>query len=471
MQIERLQIALRPRTMWESADLGTKLAMRWFPPLLLSWFVLALPFLLISFQIERFLVQLIFLWWFKPLYERAVLMTLSILTFDGQITIRDLLRGFADTRLWFYLSIFRFSWRRSENTPIDALEDVDFNTQAQRRKWLYARDNRAAAIVSLCGLMTEIIMVLAVVFLFYFLTQSDFNSAYSGVLKILNINEITGTEAVLLLVAIFVAMGISAVFYVSVGFATYLNRRTIKEGWDLELGFKRIVNRLGIFVLAGLLTMPNIDLLASEPVRSTDTILDEVQSAPEFNQSKTVTVPAHLSQFIQGMLKVEDVEPRRIEIGIGSRIFAWILKFILIGALIVALVFFFYRFYTTYGFTPLFGKNQTTERPQTVSTRSLPTNLIQTIKEEWTHGRTREALALLYSAAVVLIDKEFSCNILESDTESECISKTGDIAADSRDAFQDIARIWLRLAYGNEAPSEEIFQSVLLKFQTHIATA
>ena len=469
MQIEKLQVVLKPRTMWESADLGTKLALRWILPLFLSWILLALPFLVIALQFERFLIQLLFLWWFKPLYERAVLMTLSILIFDGRLTIGGVLKGLADTRLWFYLSIFRFSWRRSENTPIDALEELDFNTQVQRRKWLYAGDNRIAAIVSLLGLLVEITIVLAVVSLYYFLTQSDFNSAYSGVLKILNINEITDTESILLLITIFVAMGVSAVFYVSVGFATYLNRRTIKEGWDVELGFKRIVNRLGIYVLAVSLIFPSVDLFAREPATNADTVLDEVLSAPEFNQSKTISVPEHLSTFIQDMLRVEDAEPRRYEIGMGSRILAWMLKFVLISVLIVALVFFLYRLYTTYGFSPATRRNKAGEPHQTVSIRALPKNLIQTINDDWSNGRTREALALLYSAAVVFIDRAYSCNIVESDTEGECIGKTDDIEADVRDAFRDITQIWLRRAYGNSTPTEASFQSALLRFQAHIA--
>ncbi|MCY4129507.1 MAG: DUF4129 domain-containing protein [Gammaproteobacteria bacterium] len=468
MQIERLQVVLKPRTMWESADLGTKLAMRWFLPLSLSWVLLALPFLLISFQFDRFVIQLLFLWWFKPLYERAVLMTLSILIFDGRITLGGVLKGFADSRLWFYLTFFRLSWRRSENTPIDALEDLDFNTQSQRRNWLYAGDTRIALIVSLFGLMIEAIIVLAIISLFYFLTQSDFNSAYSGVLKILNINEISKEESIFLLIAVFLAMWVSAIFYVSVGFATYIDRRTIKEGWDLELGFKKIVNRLGVLALGVFLVLPNVDLIARESDAETDAILENVLDAPEFNQTKTITVPEHLSQYFQDMFKVEDDGPTRYRVGIGSTIFAWILKFLLIGALIVALVFFFYKFYATYGIGSSLRTGEKSEPSQTVRIRALPTNLVQTIREDWSNGRIRDALALLYSAAVVYIDKKFSCDILESDTEGECLRKTSTIDTESRDAFQEVTRIWLRLAYGNSKPSDEIFESALLRFEKHI---
>lgn len=468
MQIEKLQVVLKPRSMWESADLGTQLALRWFVPLSLSWFVLALPFLFISFQIDRFPVQLLFLWWFKPLYERAVLMSLSILTFDGRLTIGGILRGFTDTRLWFYLTIFRFSWRRSEHTPIDALEDLDFNTQSQRRKWLYGGDSRIALVISVFGLMFEAIIVLAFISLFYFLTQNDFNSAYSDVLKILNINEITENESLFFLTAVFIAMGVSAVFYVSVGFATYLNRRTIREGWDLELGFKKIVNRLGIVILSFMLVLPSVDLVASESGVDVDATLAEVLSAPEFNQSKTITVPEYLKQDIEDMFRIEDVEPRRYRTGIGGAILAWILKFILIGSLIVLIGFFFYKVYDTYGFRTASVKTRKPSSVQTIRARSLPTNVRQAIQKYWSNGQFREALSLLYSAAVVYVDEKFACDILDSDTEGDCIRKTQGIEADSRNAFREITRIWLRLAYGNGTPSDESFQSAMIQFEKHI---
>ncbi len=469
MQIEKLQVVLKPRSMWESADLGTQLAVRWFFPLSVSWILLALPFLLISFQFDHLLAQLVFLWWFKPLYERAVLMSLSILTFDGRLTIRAILGGFTDIRLWFYLTIFRFSWARSEHTPIDALEDLDFNAQSQRRHWLYASDSRIAFLVSLFGLLIEAIIVVALVSLFYFLTQSDFNSAYAGVLKILNINEISKEESVFLTIAIFIAMGISAVFYVSVGFATYLDRRTIKEGWDLELGFKKIINRLGIVVFGFILVVPSVDLLANEYGDDIDETLTRVLSTPELNQSTTIRVPEHLSEYVQAMLKVEDVEPTRYRVGIGSAVMAWILRFILISALVVMIGFFFYKLYEKYGTGSASINKGGKAPPQIIRVRKLPRNVHRTIQTYWSDGQFRDALALLYSATVVYVDATFSCDILDSDTEGDCIRKTKNIDADSRDAFRVITQTWLRLAYGNGTPSEESFQTAMRLFEQHIA--
>jgi hypothetical protein len=41
------------------------------------------------------------------------------------------------------------------------------------------------------------------------------------------------------------AIAIVEPFYVAAGFALYLNRRTLLEGWDLELAFRRLAARLG----------------------------------------------------------------------------------------------------------------------------------------------------------------------------------------------------------------------------------
>ena len=64
MQIEHLLLTLRPRTKWEAADLGVRMATRWFLPLQVAWLVTAVPFFVIALFIDEFRWQLFFLWWF-----------------------------------------------------------------------------------------------------------------------------------------------------------------------------------------------------------------------------------------------------------------------------------------------------------------------------------------------------------------------------------------------------------------------
>ena len=150
---------------------------------------------------------------------------------------------------------------------------------------MFESEERNDFSITLLGVLIELILIVSIVQLFTFLTETDFNAAYAGILKLLNIDEISGVQAIFLLGTIFVAIGITAVFYVSVGFASYLNRRTVMEGWDLELGFKKIVGRLGVAVLAMLLLIPAADVSAKTEPEDSTTVLKEILDRPEFNQS------------------------------------------------------------------------------------------------------------------------------------------------------------------------------------------
>ena len=265
-------------------------------------------------------------------------MALSTLVFDGHVTLRRIMQGFKDARLLSYLTVVRLSWQRASNSPIDALEDAEFETQSQRRKWLFGTSERVDLLISGFGLAFEIVVALSLVLLLSLFTQTDLNAAYSGILKYLNMNAISTSEAFLLLSSLFVAMSISAVFYVSVGFATYLNQRTIKEGWDIELGFKKLVNRLATVVLALVLFIPSVDALANEPNADMRSTLEEVLSEPEFNQTRSIAIPAHLREYVEQSVRPQQAEVVRKRITFVERLLAWLLKIVLIGALIVFLV-------------------------------------------------------------------------------------------------------------------------------------
>ena len=471
MQIERLQIVLKPRTTWEAADLGIKLAVRWFPRLVLASTLTALPFLFIAFRFDAFVSQVIFLWWFKPLYERSILMVLSVSVFDGKPSLREIARGFADSRLWFYVSLYRLSWYRAENGPIDALEEVDFESQARRRKGLYQFEERLALLITIFGLAFEIVLFISIVSFFQIVMQSDFNSAYTGTLKLLNINELGVWESRFLLVAIYISISISAVFYVSAGFATYLNRRTIMEGWDIELGFKKLVNRLSIVLLALAIVIPNGNALANDADRDVDTILDEVLSQPEFNQMTTVSIPTHLKDWIEDLFRIKHEEPKRTRVGPLANFLATLLKVLLITVLITGLVLLFYRLFTTYGAEFFRNRSESTRSYQTVPVKKLPSNLVREIRERWSTGRFREAMALLYQASVAHVDQTFNCRIRESDTEGDCLRKTRGIEANARASFREITTLWLRVAYGDVTPSESTFHGALDDFEKHILNA
>ena len=54
----------------------------------------------------------------------------------------------------------------------------------------------------------------------------------------------------LIAAAYFVSMSLTSWFYIGGGFALYVNSRTWSEGWDIELAFKRLGQRIGLVVFA-----------------------------------------------------------------------------------------------------------------------------------------------------------------------------------------------------------------------------
>ncbi|HAQ27742.1 MAG TPA: DUF4129 domain-containing protein, partial [Pseudomonas sp.] len=79
--------------------------------------------------------------------------------------------------------------------------------------------------------------------------------------------------------------------YVASGFSLYLNRRTILEGWDIELAFRRLRTRLMpmlvplLLGLGLLFVQPPAALLAAEPTQATAEARPEAQRL--LNQSLT----------------------------------------------------------------------------------------------------------------------------------------------------------------------------------------
>src|SRR6185295_4622048 len=69
-------------------------------------------------------------------------------------------------------------------------------------------------------------------------------------------------------------------FYVAAGFALYLNRRTLLEGWDIEVALRRIAQRhAAAVVLLACCMLPLACLAAEKDPRHE---IGEVLQAPEF---------------------------------------------------------------------------------------------------------------------------------------------------------------------------------------------
>ena len=77
-----MTLGVRPRSGWESIDLGFQMARVWWKQTWAIWLALYVPVAAIALlAIPNTFYAVVFLWWLKPLFDRAVLHGLSRLVF------------------------------------------------------------------------------------------------------------------------------------------------------------------------------------------------------------------------------------------------------------------------------------------------------------------------------------------------------------------------------------------------------
>ena len=247
MNLDHIQARIRPRTPWEALDLGFVMARQWFWQLWLAWLLLALPlFILLQFGLlDQLWLASVILWWFKPLFEQPLLFILSRRLFGEQIDNRFLRRhilSIVRPQIMANLLWRRFSVNRSFNNPVAMLEGLNGASRKRRLKLLHGQQ-RLSAWLSIIGLHIESIFnfsLIAMVSMMVpdtagFLAFSDFFDQFS---EHYQLAEWIGN------IGYFFSISVFAPFYVAGGFSLYLYSRVRLEGWEIEIAFKQLHNRL-----------------------------------------------------------------------------------------------------------------------------------------------------------------------------------------------------------------------------------
>lgn len=276
MPLSSAEAALRPRTPWEAVDLGVHLVQRHAGLLLGSWAALTLPLLgVLSLLLWRWpSVVLLLFWWLKPAFDRLTLHVLSRALFGATPTLGQALRawpGLLRGELLACLTWRRFSLSRSFTLPLLQLEHLRGQARHQRLQAL-GRRSGVARWLTVLGTHVELVLWSGLLVLAYLLlpSQPDEPRNWMNLLlrpsqELLWLEHLSNVCYALVLV-------VWEPIYVACGFSLYLNRRSELEAWDLELAFRRLLDRLGQTSLAVLLTLGLVlgPLLASPPALAED---------------------------------------------------------------------------------------------------------------------------------------------------------------------------------------------------------
>ena len=509
MNLDQVTIEIRPRSAWEAVDLGILMARRWWWSMMKIWFIVSLPFFLISlfFPHDLLIWGAVFLWWFKPVYERALLYFLSHAVFNELPGLRTTLNAFpklALTQIFLSLTWRRLSFSRGMDLPVLQLEGLTGTRRQERLSVLHREDASPAGWLHVLGFLLEILIALGVMSIVWALIPKEINIDW---VNLFWDRDLSMADYIFHTI-FYLALWLVAPFYVACGFSLYLNRRIKLEAWDLDIAFRRIVSKrqisqtmlslLFIFGLFFSLDAQRPVQAQDEPVYQSSSVetleqevlgeptnlnrdsakksLDELLQQNEFSNKETVKrlrlrnpEKEDESTFIKWLLDLlEGSEDKAVGLG---RLFELLLWLVMIG--LIGLLIYRYRHWLSAQFVKVGPATKAKEKPITlfgmdVRKESLPEDVNAAALLLLQAGNKRAALALLYRASLAHLIYT-GVEIEDGFTELECLqamktdlqsrhNKTPqdkDYISSRIHYFSSLTVVWRRLAYGHFLPSEQ----------------
>ena len=464
VDLTSIKIAVRPRTRWEAADLGCLMTRRWAKLVYGGWCITALPIIVLVFLgcSSKPTLAVFLVWWLKPVYERLPLWLLSQAIFGSEPRLRD---GFANWRQVFLpqllpaLTIRRLSPTRSFDAPVSVLEGLTGVPRRGRLQVLQRTTGSPALWLTVLGVHLEAFLTGSMLVILLVLIPAEIDvdlwaalTEEGGRLDWLN-------NAVYVL-----AITLVGPVYVAAGFALYLNRRIELEGWDIELAFRRLVERaamvLLVCVIASSVLVP-VPVAADESAAAESRVfIEEVLADPAFNETSSMKVPVFLKDFFAS----EETAPQDISwlAGLGAWLAA-VGEVLIWMALVVIVIWIGYRVWLG-----IDGRRKPTGDSRLMPAQlmgldltadSLPDDPVDEARRAFERGESRRAVCLLYRAALVELITHHGCTFADGATEGQCVSTVRSRAPGRVFTyFARLTREWQRLAYAHRALEQRDFE-------------
>ncbi len=293
MDLDKVAAELRRRKGAESIDLGILLGRRFYWDVLKPWLMLVVPTLIVVQLLVAIVIHPVVAvavgWWMKPLFDRVTLHVISR-GFFGDIpapgeTVRTVIRQWRSMEALKDLSWRRLSAARTMTMPIRVLENARGAKARQRIKALYGAGTRPA---EQFGLLT---MVVGFKWLFYLglatlavlVVPLDLVYDPFTMLAYLAEDAHRGVQIAVLIGITTIATTFAEPFFGAGGFGLYIQRRIEREGWDLELRFRRLAERvsssldgkLGLWLAATLAALVVLAAPHPAPVHAQDPLFSD----------------------------------------------------------------------------------------------------------------------------------------------------------------------------------------------------
>ena len=239
MKVDAITLDLRPRSMFEAADLGVRMvgahARSVWPTV---WPVYALVAALAALAWPYGAVwPVLVVIWLKPWFDRSILFVLARAAFGESTRFADLLA--AGRSVWWQglfssLTMRRLSPWRSYVQPVLQLEGQHGKQKRERMGRILGSHRGAALGMQWAFATAETAIAVGLSTLPGWLLPADENGNWLASLFM----ESGGWHAAVNMACYALTVLVLEPFFVGAGFAMYLNRRVELEAWDIEQEFR-----------------------------------------------------------------------------------------------------------------------------------------------------------------------------------------------------------------------------------------
>jgi hypothetical protein len=480
-----IAVTLRRRTPWEASDLGLAMLQRWCWPVY-STHALVLGLvsstaLALGWAFDAMWVAILAMWWLKPVYDRAVLHVLSRAVFGAVPGPREVVRS---AREWLFtgllpaLTLSRLSPARSFNLPVRQLEGQRGREAGERRSVLGRRAYGNAVWLTVVCAHFEAVLVWSAGAVTYLVLPGQLQRQRGDEVPFLGdifnwASAATATDA-LVFAAVWLVL---EPFYVAAGFSLYLNRRTLLEGWDIEVALRRIAERHAVALLLlafAFVTVAPLPVQAQE--KNAKQEIAEVLKAPEFGhyretmrwqpRSARHDEESWWEAFWRWLLGDGARKGDKPGWSIGYAL-ARLLELAFWVAVAAAAAYLVWRAWKALPLAAsppreryrppaaLFGMELAPDK--------LPADVADAAARLASEGRLREALSLLYRGALSELVHKRGVRLLASHTEGEAVRLAG------VPYFASLVEAWRACAYAKRELSAATVQELAARYREAFA--
>ena len=515
MRLDQPRVELRPRSPWEAMELGTALVRTHARAIWVPWLLVTLPVFVALNAIGWFTDLLpwmaLAMWWLKPVFDRIPLFVLSRSLFGDAPSLRETLaaqRHWAWRAMPAYLTWRRLGLARSLYLPVDLLEG---GANPGERRRVIGGSVRGTAVLSTVVCMGFVGALVAGCYsLVMLFVPVEFMSESARAMWALLSVEPPAWVQVAVNAVVWLATSVIEPFYVGAGFGLYLDRRTQIEGWDIEIAFRRMRQRLQallpLLLVACVLgiAMPRQAQAQQAPTTAKEAVEAPVPAMPAPPRAGTkkpkvvqpptlpkvfpqVQDPARFDKAVKRAYADPLMSPSRTEktwvprkpakpdpVRKQSPLLEWFASAIaaigeyglwLLAALAVGLVIATHRQWRPWlrgmGAAPRAADTPIASEAQ-LAPDAIPGDVAGAARQLWAEGRKRRALALLYRASVAGMVARTGAVLVPGATEAQCLRAARALRDDAdRDAFGRMVRVWQYAAYAERLPDDDAFEDLL----------